>query len=230
MTALRNLAVPVVGPAKGDARVADVPPWANPNTSSPLPLAQVLCSDEGQVGPERDGGNTTAGSVFQDAYNEGVRQAKLAVETIIERYHQAIFDLEMLRDRILVETEHDVVELAIMVAREVLRGDPTACLGFTEDMVEHALKILREADSITLRVSATDRRALMSKHPELMSDRAVVQVVADPSITLGGVIAECGFGRVDASLERRLADAARALRDDKGAASSPAESCAPENS
>ena len=101
-----------------------------------------------------------------------------------------------------------------MIAREILKSDPVACLGFTEHMVEHALKILREADSISLRVSATDHRALITKHPELLSDDAVVKVVADPSITLGGVIAECSFGRVDASLERRLSDAARALRGD----------------
>jgi flagellar biosynthesis/type III secretory pathway protein FliH len=184
------------------------PSWAEAAGVEPRNLRDVLKAG-GEGGVERQKRDT----VFREAYEEGMHNAMAAGETIMERYHQAILELEMIRDRILGETERDIVELSVMVAEQALAGEPIACRAFTEKMVEHALKVLREADAITLRVSPTDGKALMSKHPELMNKHAVVRVVEDPTITLGGVVAECNFGRVDASLQRRLVDAAQALRD-----------------
>ena len=186
-------------------------PWAIVSSQRPTPLTLSLTRHAAPNAQQvaRDG---DAEAVFREAYDDGLRKAKGTVEAIIERYHQAILELEMVRDRMLVDSERDLVDVAVLVAREALGADPAGCAEFTERMVEHALRTLREADSISLRVSPTDYKAVVAKHPELMGEKAVVHISEDASINLGGVVAECSFGRIDATLERRLIEAARRLR------------------
>lgn len=197
--------------AADHARPCSPAPWSVVACRRPTPLSTSLGAPPITRSPHAGHGGDPE-VVFKEAYEEGVRKAKATVDTIIERYHRAILELELLRDRVLVDSERDMVDLAVLVAREALGADPAGCAQFTLRMVEHALKTLRDADAITLKVSPTDYKAITTKHPEFLGTAAVVHIVEDPSIGLGGVVAECSFGRIDATLERRLAEAARKLQ------------------
>lgn len=184
---------------------ATPPQWLGHHDNAAKPLWEALGLKTGAEDPE-----TTEAQ--RNGYAVGLRNAKVAVEEIMERYHQTIVELEFLRDRILVDAERELVALALEIAHQALLSDPTALQEFTVRMVREALHQLRDADQITLHVSPTDAVALAEKHPELMGDKAVVKVVEDPKLTLGGVVAECEFGRVNASLSQRLQDIGARLR------------------
>ena len=106
------------------------------------------------------------------------------------------------------------MNLALLIAQEVLASDRAATGAFTERMAGEALRMLREADSLTLRLSPTDVATITNKHPELGGVNGVVHITEDPTLKLGGVIAECRFGRIDASIEGRLAAIAHKLRNE----------------
>ncbi len=181
-------------------------PWNDDPALRPRALWEVLTDEP----PEAEAPEDNHPS--QLAYDEGIRRARATVSAIMDRYHGAIAELELLRDRVLLESEEDLVELALQIAREVLGGEVEARREFTARMVAFALKTLRAADSITLRIGPTDLEALRKKHPELVSEQSVVRVVEDVNLSLGGVVAECDIGRVDASIEGRLREAGRQLR------------------
>ena len=153
-------------------------------------------------------------------YDEGMTKAKAAVDAVVTRYQNGISQLELLRDQICRETEEQVVELALLIAKEVLKSDLEARREFTCQMVDHALGLLREAQSITLRLAPADVAAVRERFPELGSAGGVTRIVEDRACELGGVVAEADLGRVDASVERRLGEVARDLRGERRSAPS----------
>lgn len=147
----------------------------------------------------------------KEGYVKGLEEAKSAIEALVTRYSGALSDLETLREELVTETEIDVVNLSLLVAREAIRSEPESRRRFTEEMTVHCLKLLRSADRITLRIGPEDLEAIRNLPDAVATESTVVRLIEDPSITLGGVVAECALGRVDATFERRLSDIAQQL-------------------
>lgn len=147
----------------------------------------------------------------KEGYTKGLQEAATTVEALVTRYNAALSDLETVREELVTETETDVVNLALLVAREAIRNEPESRRGFTEEMTVHCLKLLRSADQITLRIGPEDLEAIGNLPNAVATENTVVRLIEDPSITLGGVVAECALGRVDATFERRLSDIAQQL-------------------
>jgi flagellar assembly protein FliH len=189
------------------------PVWASVATGTGLrTFADVLGTPPP---PEPD----PQAEAYELAYAEGLQKAQSQVDAIVEKFHQGIASLELLRDQICRETEEQLVELALIIAREVINSDPEGRRAFTNQMVDEALNHLREAQTITLRMSPDDIAAVRQRHPELAKGNGVLRIVEDRVCELGGVIAETDMGRIDASVERRLSEVARELLAD---ANSPA--------
>ena len=151
------------------------------------------------------------GEEFQKAYEKGMAEGQATVDAMRQRYQDAISDLAFLRDQILQESEEALLHLAHYTAKQIILGDVDARKGFTEKMLEHALSLLRESDMIAMRVAPDDVVWLKEKRPDLFGEKSIVRIQEDPSLVLGGVVAECNLGRVDATLERRLDDTAKKL-------------------
>lgn len=149
----------------------------------------------------------------EEGYAAGLAAAQETIATMNSRYQEAIQELKAAQEEIRSVTETDVVNLALLISREAVRNDSSARKHFTEKMVTHCLSQLRSADKITLRVHAEDLNNVKEQYPDLISDETVVRLVADSSLELGGVIAECSLGRVDASFDRRITDIAQNLLD-----------------
>ncbi len=194
--------------------VQETPNWGKEIEEGSRPLFEVLGPDVAAPIDPAEALNRIRDEAKQEGYSAGIQEAKQTVESIIARYQEAILNLEMVRDEILAETETDVVNLALLIAREAVRNESEARVRFTEKMTAHCLGQLRNADKITLRVNATDFETVREKHPEFISEETVVRLVEDPSLALGGVIAECSLGRIDASFDRRITDIAQQLLDE----------------
>tara|TARA_Y100001934_G_scaffold235225_1_gene285844 strand:+ start:632 stop:1330 length:699 start_codon:yes stop_codon:yes gene_type:complete len=159
-----------------------------------------------------DGASEQAlGEEFRKAYEKGMQEAKDSIEAMQQRYQDAIADLAFLREQVLQESEEALLRLAYATAKEIVLDDVDARKDFTEKMVEHALGLLRESDKIVMRVAPDDVIWLKEKRPDLFSEKSIVHIQEDPSLVLGGVVAECNLGKVDASMERRLSDVAANL-------------------
>lgn len=154
---------------------------------------------------------------FEQAYQDGLQKANAEYADKIARYEQGLMQLVSLRAMVLKQSEGDVARLALQIAREVLQADVKDRSDFTLRMVNESLRLLNEADEITLRISPNDMRAVQKAHPELATVTHV-KVVADDSIELGGVVADCAFGRVDATLDARLAQMRIKLMEGEGKA------------
>ena len=187
------------------------PGWTENIEAGWKPLFEVLTAHDEPIEDPDEELERIRNAAYRDGYTEGLQRGKEAVNQVMQNFHGSIAELETFRDRVLVETEEELVSLSLLIAQEVPQSNQDAARDFTMRMTEHVLRELREADRITLRVSPTDYQAVMKRHEEMVSDRTVVRIISDPSVAVGGVIADSDLGRVDARIERRLQDVSAQL-------------------
>jgi len=144
------------------------------------------------------------------AYQEGMALARQESEALALRYRDAIEELVQTREQVVRSCERDLVRLALTIAREVLMADVPGREHFTQRMVEHALSLMGDAQTMTLRMAPQDLMAMRQHKPELMR-RMGLNWVEDPSLALGGVVVEADRGKLDATIAGRLEAMAQKL-------------------
>jgi flagellar assembly protein FliH len=200
---------PMAQPSQGS--VVSKPRWQGQLEDGYKPLFELLtCLDEPKEDPEAELARIRQ-AAYREGYQEGLQRGGETIQAIVEKYQTSMMELETVRDEILVQTEQDLVDLSLLIAEQILAADTEGARDFTLRMTEHVLKLLRDADMITLKVGPKDMEQVKKRHPEMVSDKTVVRLIEDPSIQVGGLIAECNLGRVDATIQRRLTDIAESL-------------------
>jgi flagellar assembly protein FliH len=145
---------------------------------------------------------------------EAAGHASAAAEyrAAIERLAQTIQELGGLRARFRREAEMDLVQLALAIARRVLRRelavDPDALHG----LVIAALEKLQGQEVSRVRVHPS-QAGVVAACLQKTAAGAGMEVVADPSREPGAVVFETAQGNLDASVDAQLGEIARGLAD-----------------
>jgi flagellar assembly protein FliH len=159
----------------------------------------------------------------REAHAAGLREGEAAgrqrgaaeLQPVIDRLARSIEEIGSLRGRLRAEAEADLIQLALAIARRVLRRelaiDPEALHG----LVLGALEKLQGQEISRVRVHPA-HVALVSVSLHQNSAAVKVEVVPDPSRALGTVIFETQRGNLDASVESQLQEIERGLTDRLG--------------
>jgi flagellar assembly protein FliH len=148
-----------------------------------------------------------AAPVIVDRGPSPVEIARLrALEQREKQLEQSIEEVAALRKTIMAETEQQLVELAAAIARRVigkeLSLDPEILLGLAAE----GLDALAQGDKVRVRVGAAFDEASIATFRDRVKARAShVEVTHDDKLGPGGCIVETELGRVDESVELRLA-------------------------
>jgi flagellar assembly protein FliH len=156
----------------------------------------------------------------REAYAAGMREGEAAgrkrgaaeVQPVIDRLARSIEEIGGMRARLRAEAEADLIQLALAIARRVLRRelviDPEALHG----LVLGALEKLGGQEISRVRVHPS-HAGLVTESLRQNSASAKVEVIADPSRDLGAVIFETPRGNLDASVDSQLQEIERGLAD-----------------
>jgi len=126
-------------------------------------------------------------------------------------------DLVRVRDQMIRQTEKQMVQLSLAVARRVLHRevsiDPTAML----TMMRVVLERVSDAARVTIRLNPVDHQTVTAALADAPpSDQ--VSVTADSRVPRGGCKIESEYGDIDAGVDAQIQEIARALLGDgKGA-------------
>lgn len=146
------------------------------------------------------------------AHAEGVAEGRAAaareVEQLKARLEAALADAVGLREKVLAESEEDLVRLSLLIAETLVAGSDPAREGFARSMMKQSMALMKQADSVTVRVNPADKSAVAGLATEA---GPATKFVEDPAVSRGGMIIESQLGRVDATLKRAVADVARGL-------------------
>ena len=140
----------------------------------------------------------------------GVEAGTKRADAMLRRIAQTIEELSGLRTTIQRETERQMVDLALALARRVVGRELTLAPDLVAAMAHVALQRLGENSPATIRLNPDDYSTVVS-HRGAQWEGAHVSVVPDSAVARGGCLVESDFGVIDASAEAQLGELARAL-------------------
>jgi flagellar assembly protein FliH len=191
---------------------------------TPAGALQPAPSDAPEAIPTAGADDLAAGqqahlaSLERDAFATGYAQGERAgmeagtkrAEAMLRRLAATLEELTTLRQTMIRQTEQQMVELALAVARRILRREVMLDGDLILAMARVALDRLGEAASTTIRLNPEDCALTLQRHGDNpLGSR--VRIMADPAVARGGCLVESEFGFIDASVEAQFDQVMRAL-------------------
>ncbi len=144
---------------------------------------------------------------FDQGREEGFKEGKNEVERLIDRLH-VILDRAMdKRGEILEQTEAQVVELVLLIARKVVKTISENQKNVVLSNVAQALRKLKTRSDVIIRVNLADLQ-LTTEHAkdfiESAENAKKLSIVEDMGVDRGGCIIETDFGEIDARIQSQL--------------------------
>jgi flagellar assembly protein FliH len=158
---------------------------------------------------------------FAQGEQAGADQASQRGEAMLYRLMQTIEELTQVRAQMIQQTERQMVQLALAVARRVIHREVSLDPDLLVAMARVALERLGETAQVTVRLHPEDYQAAGAERVAQQAGSNVT-VVADAHLSRGGCRIESDMGMLDAGVDAQLQEIARALlggeEDTQGAA------------
>jgi len=153
-----------------------------------------------------------------DAFNSGLKEGKELAERGLVNVFRALRStsetIHNLRDKILRESEDELINLVMLVARKVILHEVTQDRTILAGVVQNAIATLSAREEIIVHINPDDYLLVTSGHDELLHKELLnerLSLKPDPSITPGFCLVETEMGTIDASLEGQLEQIYRSL-------------------
>ena len=179
-------------------------------STAPLPaLDEVRATQQAHLA-------TLEREAFANGYAAGERAGLEAgtkrAEAMLRRLAQTLDELRALRGTLVRQTEQQMVQLALAIARKILRREAAVDHDLIVAMARVALERVGESGIATIRLNPEDHASTVQRHGDHWAGSRV-KVVADASVSRGGCVVESEFGFVDAGVDAQFEQVAQALVD-----------------
>lgn len=146
---------------------------------------------------------------YDTGYEAGYQDGQKEAERLVERMHNILDNVMKRREEILSETEYQIVELVVLMARKVVKIISENQKTVIMNNVLQALKKVKGRGDVTIRVNLADAK-LTTEHIQDFIDRVEavkgITVVEDTTVEKGGCIVETDFGAIDARISSQLTE------------------------
>lgn len=165
---------------------------------------------------------------LQESYQRGLQDGKNLAERglvhVFKAMRTASEELQQQREKVLRDSEEDLLALAIAVARQVIHQEVMQDRGIVLRVIKAALETLSDNDELVIRVHPDDYALLTTSQnqalqQELASFRYTLK--ADTTIPPGCCQVDTTRGTVDASFEAQLEELYRRMREERASGAEP---------
>lgn len=159
-----------------------------------------------------DAARKASQAAFVEGERAGFERARGEFAPVEQSYQRGIAEMAALRPRLRREAERQVVDLAIAVARRILRRqitvDPDAVAGLVRTALEHVS--LREI--VEIRVHPSQQR-IVTEVLDRMGSPGGLRVEGDAALESGALLIETHRGTMDCSVFTQLDEIERGFTD-----------------
>jgi flagellar biosynthesis/type III secretory pathway protein FliH len=156
---------------------------------------------------------------YDAGHSAGERAARERLEAqtqaVVEKLGAAVSEVAQTRAMVLRGAESGAVQLAVEIAKRIVRRELAADPSVTEGLVKAALEKLAGREIYRVRVHPA-QETLLKACMEQAGRLQGVAVLADPTLTEGGALFEAAGGALDASVETQVSEIERSLADELG--------------
>ena len=167
----------------------------------------------------REGSIHHAAEVFREESGASAAEARQAVQQqsapLLAALETTLSELDGARSRIRQYLEQEVVELALQVARRVIRHELSVSKDTILCVVQEAMNSLEDPGKIAIRLNPADLEHIRQAGERLASvldNLDSIQFEEDPGIECGGCYIQTDYGEVDARIHEQLRVVEEALR------------------
>jgi len=153
---------------------------------------------------------------FDAGHKEGYEKGVEEVNRLVERMHKIVESVMQRREEILQETESQIVELVILMARKVIKILSESQKNIVMANTLAALKKVKARGNVTLRVNLEEVKlttAHIQEFIEHVENVKGITVLEDSSVEKGGCIVETDFGAIDARISSQLTELENKILD-----------------
>jgi len=162
--------------------------------------------------------NKTLRDAFEKGLAEGKNLAERGLFNVFKTLRTASEGIHALREKVLRESEEELLKLIIMVARKVILREVSQDRNILSAVVRNAIAGLSERDEITVRLNPDDyalattgRDELLRK--ELTSER--MNLKPDPTVLAGCCMIDTDMGTINASIDAQLDEIYRRMLEER---------------
>lgn len=151
---------------------------------------------------------------YQKGYEEGSQKERKKVVEMMAILEKIVKDLQVKKEAMFNEMKGKIVEIAIATAKKIIKKEIEEDSETIVRVVREALKQVKQAEKITIKVNPQDWMKLKEVQPELLSDslrEASVYIEKDEAIARGGSLLETDKGIIDARIEQQIEEVNKAL-------------------
>lgn len=165
----------------------------------------------------------------REAFTKGYAQGERAgieaggkrAEAMLRRMAQTLDDLARLRQTMIKETERQIVELALTLARRIVARELSIEPDLVAALAHVALGRLGESSPATIRLNPEDYATVVAHRGEQW-EGTLVTIVPDHAVARGGCLVESDFGMIDGTLDAQFDELSRSLLGDPALDAAPA--------
>jgi flagellar assembly protein FliH len=144
---------------------------------------------------------------FDEGRESGFAEGRSEVERLVGRLHLILDRAMEKRGQILEQTEAQVIELVLLIARKVVKTISENQKNVVISNIAQALRKLKTKSDVVIKVNLVDLQ-LATQHArefiEMAENARNLTVVEDSSVDRGGCIIETDFGEIDARIASQL--------------------------
>jgi flagellar assembly protein FliH len=148
-----------------------------------------------------------SGKGYEEGHEEGFKAGHAEADRLVDRMHVILNEVMVRREEILDETEQQIIELVILMARKVIKVLSENQKSVVMNNVLQALKKVKGRGDVTIRVNLADLK-LTSEHTQDFISRVEnirnIHILEDSTVEQGGCIVETDFGAIDARISSQL--------------------------
>jgi flagellar assembly protein FliH len=161
-------------------------------------------------------------SKIEEAYNKGIederRQADDDLAGICSALTEAISIVSRLRERIVKESEDELLKLSFVLAKKIIRQEIKQDRQIMAQVVSEALREFPEQHDIIICLHPEDYQVISSNRELFLAgvgnDRQIT-LKPDEAMSVGGCVVESSTGVIDARIEAQLDEIYRSLVEER---------------
>jgi len=165
---------------------------------------------------------------LQESYQRGLQDGKNLAErgllNVFKSMRTASEELQQLREKVLRDSEDDLLTLVIAIARRVIHHEVSLNRHIVVQVIKAALRNLSDKDQLIVRVHPDDHALLTTSQDQALRQELAIlncTLKADATLLPGSCQVETALGTVDASFEGQLEELYRQMLEERASMAVP---------
>lgn len=155
---------------------------------------------------------------FENGLTEGKNLAERGLVNVFRSLRSAAEGVQSLREKILRESEDELVKLIMMVAKKIVLKEISQDRSILSNVVHAAITAVSERDEITIRLNPDDYILVTTGQGDILRKELItsrMHLKSDPTVMQGSCLIDSEMGTIDAGIDSQLEEIFRCLQEER---------------